>query len=145
MPSAQDVIAKLNLTPHVEKGFYIQTFIDPSKAADGTPYSSAIYYLLEKSDGNSNWHRVLNAVELWHYYAGAPIRLSLSWDDGTPMRQKILGNDILDNQEPQVRIEKGEWQSAESLGDWSLVGCTVAPAFSMDKFEMKVNWQPKGV
>jgi predicted cupin superfamily sugar epimerase len=137
MPTAQEIIKKLNLTPHVEKGFYIEKFNDAS--------SSAIYYLLEKGDGQSNWHRVHNAVEVWHHYAGAPIRLCLSWNDGTPVRTKILGDDIMDDQEPQVIVHQNEWQSAESLGDWSLVGCTVAPAFEFEKFEMKEpGWQPKG-
>jgi predicted cupin superfamily sugar epimerase len=145
MPTAQEIIKKLNLSPHVEKGFYIQTFIDPDKTSDGNPHSTAIYYLLEKGDGHSNWHRVLNAVEIWHHYAGAPIRLSLSWDDGTPVRQKILGGDVMGDQEPQVIVQRGEWQSAESLGEWSLVGCTVAPAFNMENFEMrKEGWEPNG-
>ncbi|KAF2638388.1 hypothetical protein P280DRAFT_431666 [Massarina eburnea CBS 473.64] len=144
MPTAQEIIKKLNLTPHVEKGFYTQTFIDSDKSKDGDSHSTAIYYLLEKSDGKSMWHRVLNAVEIWHHYAGAPIRLSLSWDNGTPIRHKILGDDVMNDQEPQVLVQKGEWQSAESLGDWTLVGCTVAPAFSMENFEIKEGWTPRG-
>ncbi|CAI6337625.1 unnamed protein product [Periconia digitata] len=144
MTTAEQIIKKLNLTPHVEKGYYIQTFIDPSKDAAGNAYSTAIYYLLQAHDEKSNWHRVLNAVEIWHYYAGAPIRLSLSWDDGAPVRQKILGNDVLNDQEPQVLVERAEWQSAETLGEWTLVGCTVSPAFDMANFEMREKgWQPR--
>ena len=73
MTTAEEIIKKLNLTPHVEKGFYIQTFIDPDKDSEGNSYGTAIYYLLQKHDEKSNWHRVLNAVEIWHYHAGAPL------------------------------------------------------------------------
>ena len=143
MPSAEEVIKKLNLSPHPEKGHYLQTFIDPEKTNERS-HSTAIYYLLEKSNGQSNWHRVLDATEIWHYYAGAPLKLSLSWNDGTPVREKVLGADMFNDQAPQVIVQKGEWQSAESLGDWTLVGCTVAPAFQFDKFEMKEpGWAPK--
>ncbi|PVI05617.1 cupin family protein [Periconia macrospinosa] len=144
MTTAEQIIKKLNLTPHVEKGYYIQTFIDPEKDSEGNAYSTAIYYLLQKHDEKSNWHRVLNAVEIWHYYAGAPIRLSLSWNNGAPIRQKILGSDVMNDEEPQVLVQRGEWQSAETLGDWTLVGCTVSPAFAMKHFEMKdKGWQPQ--
>lgn len=144
MLTAQDIIQKLNLTPHPEKGFYLQTFKDPD-GVNNRSHSTAIYYLLDKTDGRSHWHRVLDAAEIWHFYAGAPIRLSLSWNDGTATRNKVLGSDILNGQEPQVIVQRSEWQSAESLGDWSLVGCTVAPAFEFEKFEMKEpEWQPQG-
>ncbi|KAL0577105.1 hypothetical protein V5O48_004897, partial [Marasmius crinis-equi] len=134
-PTAQELIKRLGLSPHPEKGYYLQTFIDDNKTNERS-LSTAIYYLLQKDNGQSNWHRVLDATEIWHYYAGAPIKLSLSWNDGQPVREKILGPDILNGQRPQVIIDKGEWQSAQTLGDWTLVGCTVAPAFQFDKFEV---------
>ncbi|RMZ80543.1 hypothetical protein DV737_g2959, partial [Chaetothyriales sp. CBS 132003] len=144
MPTAQEIIKKLNLSPHPEKGFYIQTFLDPAKV-NGRSYSTAIYYLLERGNGQSNWHRIFDGTEIWHYYAGAPIRLSLSWNDGAPVRNKLLGPDVLNGQEPQIILQQNEWQSAESLGDWTLAGCTVTPAFDFDKFEIKEpGWQPKG-
>lgn len=122
--SAQDIIDKLNLIPNEEKGYYIQSFEDNyTIPCVNRSASTAIYYLLEGTEGESIWHRV-DAVEVWHYYAGAPLVLSLSYDDGQPLRNTTLGPDIFDDQQPQVSIEKGEWQQARSLGDWTLVGTT---------------------
>lgn len=122
--SAQEVIDKLSLIPNEEKGYYIQTFEDPFVVPGlNRSASTAIYYLLEGSDGDSVWHRV-DAVEVWHYYAGAPLVLSLSFDDGQPLREATLGPDVFDGQAPQVAIQRGEWQSARSLGEWTLVGTT---------------------
>lgn len=122
--SAQEVIDKLSLVPNDEKGYYIQTFEDPYTLPSlNRSASTAIYYLLEGDAGDSVWHRV-DAVEVWHYYAGAPLVLSLSFDDGQPLRQETLGPDVFDDQAPQVAIQRGEWQSARSLGEWTLVGTT---------------------
>ncbi|KAI1076801.1 cupin family protein [Whalleya microplaca] len=141
--SAQDVIAALNLTPHPEKGYFIETFRDPQTSSDKRSISTQIYYLLEGESGLSHWHRVLDAVEVWHYYAGAPLRLSLSWDDGKPVRDAVLGSDLWKGERPQVVVQRGEWQHAQSLGAWTLVGCSVAPAFTMEGFEMaKEGWEP---
>jgi predicted cupin superfamily sugar epimerase len=125
--SAQEVIQKLNLTANVEKGWFIQTYEDPG-TVDGRSYSTAIYYLLEGSVGASYWHKV-DATELWHYYAGAPLRLDLSWNNGTATEHRVLGNDIFKDQAPQIAIAKNQWQRAKSLGRWTLVGTTVAPGF----------------
>lgn len=141
--SAQEIITQLNLTTNPERGWYIQTFEDPEKINNRSA-STAVYYLLEKGEV-SRWHRVLDAIELWHYYAGAPLRLSLSFDDGQPLRQPTLGPDIFDNQAPQIAIEKGQWQRAQSLGDWTLVGCTVAPGFTLGGLELAADgWEPQG-
>ncbi|KAG6023994.1 hypothetical protein E4U19_008011 [Claviceps sp. Clav32 group G5] len=141
--SAKDIINALNLKPHPEKGFFAETFRDP-KASGGRAPSTYIYYLLEGEAGLSHWHRVLDAVEVWHYYCGAPLRLSLSWDDGKPTRDVVLGPDVCGGQKPQVIVERGEWQHAQSLGDWTLVGCSVAPGFDFNKFEMaEAGWEPR--
>ena len=127
--TAQEVIIQLNLTPSTEKGYYVETFRDTDNVTEingGSPdraASTAIYYLLEGSEGFSNWHRV-DAVEVWHYYAGAPLTLSLALDDGTPVREVKLGPDVFDGQQPQVPIAKWEWQRARSCGVWTLVGTT---------------------
>lgn len=122
--TAQEVIDKLSLIPNEEKGYYIQTFEDPVTIQSlNRSASTAIYYLLEGSAGDSIWHRV-DAAEVWHHYAGAPLVLSLSFDDGQPLRKATLGPDVFDDQAPQVAIQKGEWQSARSLGEWTLVGTT---------------------
>ncbi|AEO68210.1 05aad86b-08a9-4a82-8458-700c20b570c7 [Thermothielavioides terrestris] len=150
--SAQEVISALNLAPHPEKGYYIETFRDTatSVSADGEgkarANSTCIYYLLEGDSGLSHWHRVLDAVEIWHHYAGAPLQLSLSWDDDQkPVEHVILGKDLWSGERPQAVIQRGQWQRARSLGAWTLVGCTVAPAFVFESFEMATpGWEPKG-
>lgn len=122
--SADEVVKKLNLTANVEKGYFIETFEDSYRIPSlSRSASTAIYYLLEGSQGESAWHRV-DAAELWHYYAGAPLVLSLSRDDGRPWRKKTLGPDIFAGQQPQVVVGRQEWQSARSLGNWTLVGTT---------------------
>ncbi|KAI1085442.1 RmlC-like cupin domain-containing protein [Whalleya microplaca] len=141
--SAQEIINQLNLIPNDEKGYYVQSFEDPYKINNRSA-STGIYYLLEASAGSSIWHRV-DAVELWHYYAGAPLTLSLSYDDGQPITEKVLGPDIFDGQQPQVAISKLQWQSAKSHGNWTLVGTTVAPGFIPSGVELAPpDWTPTG-
>jgi predicted cupin superfamily sugar epimerase len=91
--SAQEVIETLNLSPHPEKGYYVETFRD-RYSSNGRSHSTCIYYLLDGKSGPSQWHRVLDGAEIWHYYAGAPLQLSLSWNDGSPIRDIILGIDF---------------------------------------------------
>ncbi|KAI1096608.1 RmlC-like cupin domain-containing protein [Rostrohypoxylon terebratum] len=150
--NAAEVVAQLNLIPNDEKGYYVQTFEDPETvirtAANGNQStrsaSTEIYYLLEGSSGNSYWHRV-DAVEVWHYYAGAPLTLSLSENDGKPLVKKLLGPDVFNGQQPQIAIPKGTWQSALSHGEWTLVGTTVAPGFIPDGVELAPpDWEPNG-
>ncbi|GAP92824.1 putative cupin family protein [Rosellinia necatrix] len=151
--TAKEVISALNLTPHPEKGYYIETFRDSETVPDATAatatkgegraHSTCIYYLLEGSSGVSHWHRVRDAVEVWHHYAGAPLRLSLAWDDGSAVRDVVLGSDLLAGERPQAVVQRNEWQHAVSLGDWSLVGCSVAPAFTFESFQMAgEGWEP---
>jgi predicted cupin superfamily sugar epimerase len=121
--SAQDVIKQLGLAPNVEKGYYIQTFEDDLVVLGNRSASTAIYYLLEGKDGPSRWHRVAD-VEIWHYYAGAPLTLSLSRNNGSGLEVKTLGPNIFQGQAPQIAIGKQQWQSARSLGRWTLVGTT---------------------
>ncbi|CUX44480.1 conserved hypothetical protein [Agrobacterium tumefaciens str. CFBP 5621] len=137
--SAQAIIRELGLEPHPEGGFYHQTFRD--KAGGERGHSTAIYYLLEKGD-RSHWHRVTDAVEVWHYYAGAPIALHLS-QDGREVQTFTLGPAILEGERPQVIVPANCWQSAESLGDFTLVGCTVSPGFAFSSFVMaETGWSP---
>jgi len=139
MTTAQDIIDLLKLERHPEGGWYIQTFRDPEETG-GRAHSTAIYYLLEGGD-RSHWHRV-DAVEIWHYHAGAPLELRLS-EDGKTARSIILGSDLVDGQRPQGLVRKDEWQSAKSLGAWTLVGCTVAPGFEFSGFQMAdAGWEP---
>ncbi|KAG8406480.1 hypothetical protein J3459_012422 [Metarhizium acridum] len=142
--SAQEVVDKLGLVENPERGYYIQTFEDPVKV-NNRAVSTLIYYLLEGDAGDSVWHR-LDAHEVWHYYAGAPLTLSLSWDNGTACERHVLGPDIFNEEaeeRPQVVVPKGMWQSARSHGDWTLVGTTMAPGFSANGTVLRDNWTPK--
>ncbi|KAF2989603.1 cupin domain-containing protein [Methylocystis sp. MJC1] len=129
--SAEEVARLLHLAPHPEGGFYRETFRDPRLIA-GRSASTAIYYLLPAGQ-ISAWHRV-DAAEIWHWHAGAPLALSL-FENGrrTDIR---LGADLIGGDRPQGIVPAGVWQSAESLGAWTLVGCTVAPGFEFAHFEI---------
>ncbi|MCZ4346099.1 cupin domain-containing protein [Devosia neptuniae] len=136
--AAKDVIFTLGLQRHPEGGWYAQTFEDESKA-DGRSRSTAIYYLLERGDVSA-WHRV-DAVEAWHFYTGAPLTLRVS--DGITVDSFMLGPDLEAGQRPQMIVPRSAWQSAQSTGDWTLVGCTVAPGFRFSGFEMAApGWEP---
>jgi uncharacterized protein len=137
--SAADIIARLDLKPHPEGGHYRETFRDSNVDADGRPHATAIYFLLARGE-RSHWHRI-DAGEIWHYYAGDALTLRISDDDGT--RSLRLGPDIVAGDVPQAIVPAQAWQAAESTGDWTLVGCTVAPAFDFAKFELAPKgWQP---
>ena len=137
--SAQEVIALLELERHPEGGWYRQTFADP-RAGGERHLSTAIYYLLEGGDVSA-WHRV-DAAEIWHWHAGAPLKLRLS-HEGTVIDEHILGSDLKGAERPQVIVPRHSWQTAKSLGAWTLVGCTVAPGFQFSGFEMaEKNWEP---
>jgi predicted cupin superfamily sugar epimerase len=132
VPAAQ-IIEALGLARHPEGGWYRETFRDAA--------STAIFYLLEQGEVSA-WHRVANAVEVWHHYAGGPLKLSLAPPEGAAQDQ-VLGPDVLAGQSPQVIVPLGWWQAAEPLGAWTLVGCTVAPAFEFSAFEMApAGWTP---
>lgn len=137
---ASDIIATLGLKPHPEGGWYSETFRDAGPEARG--HSTAIYFLLQQGE-KSHWHRVLDAVELWHYYLGAPLKLKLS-ATGEETREIVLGGDILRGERPQAVVPAGWWQAAETTGSFTLVGCTVAPGFDFSSFELAApGWQPK--
>ena len=131
--SADEIIALLGLAPHPEGGFYRETFRDTRVDAGGRAASSAIYFLLP-AGRPSRWHRI-DAAEVWHYYAGAPLDLSLI-DRTGDLTVHRLGADLASGQRPQAKAPAGHWQSAETLGAWTLVGCTVAPAFEFAYFEI---------
>jgi len=138
--SAAEIIAHLGLQPHPEGGHFRETFRD-MREIDGRAASTLIYFLLAKGE-RSHWHRV-DAAEVWHYYAGSPLALHYAASDRTAPHAITLGNDILAGQHPQFVIPQGNWQAAESLGEWTLVGCTVAPGFEFSGFELaKKDWSP---
>src|SRR4051794_10841641 len=140
MTSAAEIIRLLDLRQHPEGGHFRETFRD-ARTRDGRAASTAIYFLLARGE-RSHWHRV-DAVEVWHYYAGAPVILEMAADEDGPIRRMKLGPDIVMGERPQGVVTAGHWQAAESLGEWTLVGCTVAPGFEFANFEMAPEgWSP---
>lgn len=138
---AERIIRHLELQPHPEGGWFRQTFRDGG-TVNGRAYSTAIYFLL-KADEASHWHRV-DAVETWHFYRGAPLRLSLA-EDGSAVVHHVLGSDLMAGQHPQVVVPKGAWQAARTLGAYTLLGCTVAPGFEFSGLELAPpGWSPPG-
>lgn len=129
---ADRIIAELGLAPHPEGGYYRETFRD-DHAPLGRAASTAIYFLL-KAGQISRWHRV-DAAEVWHHYDGAPLRLTMSSQCGQTTNV-TLGRNLAAGDRPQAIVPRGHWQRAQSLGDWTLVGCTVAPGFTFDTFEL---------
>jgi predicted cupin superfamily sugar epimerase len=141
MSDAATIIATLGLQPHPEGGHYIETWRAEAPAGQRAA-GSAIYYLLRAGE-RSAWHHV-DAAETWHFYAGDPLELSIAAASGDePSERVVLGPDIAAGQYPQVVVPIGGWQSAVSLGTWTLVGCTVSPAFEFDGFELAdPDWEP---
>lgn len=129
--TGDQIIEMLALQPHPEGGWYRQTW---AADGDGRPAGTCIYFLLKDGE-SSHWHRV-DAGEIWHYYAGAPIVLGLAQTDMGPAQDHVLGPDLSSGQRPQIVVPKDWWQAARTTGDWTLVGCTVSPGFQFDGFEL---------
>ncbi|MEO1015200.1 MAG: cupin domain-containing protein [Pseudomonadota bacterium] len=139
-PAAKDIISALNLAPHPEGGWFRETFRDVAEEG-GRGASTAIYYLLQAGE-RSHWHRI-DAAEIWHFYAGGPLALTIS-ENGVDACGYRMGPNVLVGDRPQVVVPPGAWQTAEPLGPWTLVGCTVAPAFEFDAFELAPDdWRPQ--
>jgi len=144
-PSAEEVVRLLGLIPHPEGGFYKETFRPPGPNG-GRGASTAIYYLLRDHEASA-WHRVRDADEVWHHYAGATLELTVV--DGGRREVLRLGADLLAGERPQAVVPAGAWQTARiagsAAGTWTLMGCTVAPAFEFASFEMApAGWKPCG-
>jgi predicted cupin superfamily sugar epimerase len=167
--TATDIINLLDLRPHPEGGHFRETFRDaplstlpgsagvppallqgepggtpalPGTAGSGRTASTAIYFLLSRGE-RSHWHRI-DAAEVWHYYAGAPLALEIADMDEGPIRRLRLGADFSAGERPQAVVPRHAWQAAESLGAWTLVGCTVAPGFDFAGFELAPQgWSPQ--
>ena len=139
--SAQDLIRMLALKPHPEGGHFRETFRDPYQIADGRSVSTAIYFLLARGE-RAHWHRI-DAVEIWHWYAGAPLQLEIAAAPGR-VERVTLGGDISAGLRPQAVVPPQAWQAAQTLGDWTLLGCTVAPGFDFAKHEVAPQgWSPE--
>ena len=139
MLSAADLIRHLALKPHPEGGHFRETFRDPKIVAATRAASTAIYFLLAHGE-RSHWHRI-DAAEVWHWYAGAALELSIA--DASTTKTITLGPAIAAGEQPQAVVPAGGWQMAESKGDWTLCGCTVAPGFEFAGFELAPKgWSP---
>ncbi len=155
---AREVIERLGLRPHPEGGWYAETWrADDDRSggrSDGRAAGSAIFFLLRAGE-RSAWHRI-DAAEIWHHYAGAPLELRIAPSPATgdgdlpappataagPQAIR-LGDDLAAGEVPQAIVPAGAWQSARALGDWTLVGCTVSPAFEFEGFELAPDgWEP---
>jgi uncharacterized protein len=137
--TADEIIAALGMKQHPEGGWYVETFRDNPEGGRG--YSTAIYFLL-KAGEISAWHRLRDASEVWHFHAGAPLALTIHKEAG-PVSIMRLGSDLAAGERPQGVVPANWWQTAQSLGDWTLVGCTVAPGFDFKSFELaEPGWEP---
>jgi len=136
--TAAEIIRRLDLKPHPEGGHYRETHRD-TRSHEGRAASTAIYFLLARGE-RSHWHRI-DAVEVWHYYAGDPLKLEIV--DGSTELIVRLGPDVSADETPQVVVPARAWQAAETFGDWTLVGCTVSPGFVFEGFELAApDWSP---
>jgi hypothetical protein len=142
--TVDEVIGLLGLQPHPEGGYFRETFRDPSPAG-ARGHSTAIYFLV-RAEQPSLWHRVRDAAEVWHFYGGAPLELTLAEEEppeGQPPVVHLLGAELTQGQRPQVIVPAGSWQMARTRGAWTLAGCTVAPAFEFASFELAPpGWSP---
>lgn len=132
MTEAETIIDRLQLARHPEGGWYRQTWVGPEVA--GRASGTTILFLLRAGEA-SHWHRV-DAAEIWHFHAGAPLVLSLAARDLGPVVEHRLGPDVLAGDAPQVIVPPQHWQAAHSTGAWSLVGCTVSPGFRFEGFTL---------
>lgn len=121
-----ELVAHLGLTPlEREGGLYRQVYHDE--------LSTAIYYLLRSPDFSAL--HLLTTAEVYHWYQGSPLQLVVIEADGT-LHKPVLGPDVIGGQCHQYAVPGGTWHGSFPLGDWSLVGTTMAPPFSWDGFEL---------
>ena len=129
--TADEIIALLDLAPHPEGGWYRQTW---AAEGPGRPAGTSIYFLL-KAGEQSHWHKV-DAAEIWHFYAGSPLVLSIAENTEGPAKEHRLGPDLASGERPQLLVPPDHWQTARTTGAFTLVGCTVSPGFLFDRFDL---------
>lgn len=135
---AREIIRLLGLKPHPEGGHYAETY---RPSGDGRAAMTAIHYLLEAGEVSA-WHCV-DADEAWLWHAGGPLVLTLSPPDGNGAARCVLGADLRNGQRPHCVVPAGHWQTAETLGAWTLLSCTVAPGFDFSGFTLAPpDWRP---
>jgi predicted cupin superfamily sugar epimerase len=139
--TAAEIVRRLGLVPHPEGGHFRETFRDVRPVEGTRAASTAIYFLLAAGE-RSHWHRI-DAVEVWHFYAGAPLVLETAAHAASAVTRLTLGGDLAAGESPQAIVPAGAWQAAESRGAWTLCGCTVAPGFAFERFELaRAGWRP---
>lgn len=140
METAEAIIAKLELAPHPEGGWYRQTW-RAAAAAGERASATAIHFLLRAGEV-SHWHKV-DAAEIWLWHAGAPLTLSIAPAEAGPVTEATLGGDVLAGECPQLLVAAHQWQAAKSTGAWTLVSCIVSPGFEFAGFELAPpGWAP---
>jgi predicted cupin superfamily sugar epimerase len=131
------LITQLQLKPHPEGGFYRETYRDKYSVDIANlgrrNFSTCIYYLLT-ADTFSAFHRI-KQDEIWHFYLGKPVHLHLI-DSKGEYSEVLVGNNITENQTPQVVVPAYCWFAAHVESDFALVGCTVSPGFDFSDFEL---------
>jgi len=138
--TGDDVIRMLSLDPHPEGGHYREIYRH-APADGGRGAMGSIYFLLRTGE-RSHWHR-MDTQEIWCHHAGSPLKLAIWAGEGRSVEEYLLGNDLTAGERPQVMIPEGTWQTAQTLGDWTLVGCITAPVFEFAGWELAPrDWSP---
>ena len=137
--TGDDIIRVLGLEPHVEGGHFREIYRDVP--ADGSRGVVTSAYFLYRAGERSKWNRV-DAAQVWCYHSGSPLEVT-TWSDGRSVEKYRLGSDLLGGETPQLTVPADVWQAAETLGNWSLVGCIVSPAFQYAGYELAPDgWSP---
>lgn len=147
MEEAKLIIEKLKLEPHPEGGYFRETYrcdesVDeqhlPSRYKSKRSFSTSIYYMLA-GENISHFHK-LKSDEVWHFYKGSPVIIHCL-NEKNGYTQIKIGLNFSKNILPQFVIEKGTWFAAEveDKNSFSLIGCTVAPGFDYDDFELAIR------
>ena len=113
MTTAADIIARLELRPHPEGGHYRETFRDSRTDANRRALSTAIYFLLARGE-RSHWHRI-DAVEVWHFYAGSALNLKIAHHGCTP-HAVTLGPDLAAGQRPRLAGRRNSPRRRKPVG-----------------------------
>lgn len=136
---AADLIATLDLQPHPEGGFYREMHRSASRVtthdARGERAAITTIYFLLPGGAQSRWHQV-DSDEVWHFYEGDPLELLELDARGAALASHRLGPVDGTAQRPVYTIPAGAWQAARSLGEYTLVGCSVGPGFDFADFRL---------
>jgi len=138
---AQELIERLGLIPHPERGHYVETYraplaVDAASHGGARAASTAIYFLVTRAQPTTYLHR-LKSDELFHLYEGGPLDVLLLGPGGAGEVRR-LGLDLAAGERPQLVIPAGTWFAVELAATAShcLFGCTVAPGFDFADFEL---------